>query len=152
MHQWTPDEIQRIVVNPFYAITVSPASVMDHEPRMSADMWIDANCIALDLDVPSWLRRVLMLLQQDEVSNDQAHPYHAVVIDPTFAVEHEPLIGEEEWVRANVSAMAQSGVRSWLETLLRVLRGEFVASPEEVRPQRASLHPRATRRPHVRRR
>jgi hypothetical protein len=152
MHQWTPDEIQRLVVNPFYAITVSPASVIDHAPRMSQDRWIDANCIALELDASSWLRRMLTLLQQDEVHDDQTHPYHAIVIDPTFAVEHEPLIGEEEWIRANLSAMAQSGMRSWLETLLRVLQGGYVASSEGARPQTAGLHPRARRRPHARRR
>ena len=148
MTHWTADDVQRIVVNPFYTLTVAAALVDDHEPRTSEDEWIATNSSALEQDPLGWLRRLLRLLQQSELTDDHANPYHAVVIAPIFAAEHETLIAEDDWLRANMLAVAQVGARTWLATLVRVLQGDYVPAPDDVAGRRgAGAPPRRVPRP-----
>jgi hypothetical protein len=132
MTQWTADDVLRIVVNPFYTLTVAAALVDDHEPRMSEDEWIATNSSALEQDPLAWLRRLLRLLQKSELTDDRMNPYHAVVIAPIFAAEHETLIAEDDWLQANVLTVAQVGASMWLATLVRVLQGDYVPAPGDV--------------------
>ena len=38
--QFTEDTLQRIIVNPFYAITVVPQLTQEHEPPMDEVEWV----------------------------------------------------------------------------------------------------------------
>jgi hypothetical protein len=148
MTQWTADDVLRIVVNPFYTLTVAAALVDDHEQRMSEDEWIATNSSALEQDPLAWLRCLLRLLQQSELTDDQTNPYHAVVIAPIFAAEHETLIAEDDWLRVNVLAVAQVGAPTWLATLVHVLQGDYVSAPDDVTGRRgAGAPPRRVPRP-----
>jgi len=142
MIQWTADNMLRIVVNPFYTLKVAAALVDNHEPQLSEDEWIATNSSALEQDPLAWLRRLLCLLQQSELTDDQANPYHAVVIAPIFAAEHETLIAEDDWLRANMLAVSQVGARMWLATLVRVLQGDYVPAPDDVTGRRGAGAPR----------
>src|SRR5258708_10030819 len=76
--QFTEDNKQRIIINPFYAITVAPQLTEEHEPPMGEEEWVEANASLMkEMGTERWLRQLL---------------------DPLFAVEHPPLIGRDMWV------------------------------------------------------
>ena len=38
--RFTEDSLQRIIINPFYAITVAPQLTREHEPPMGEAEWV----------------------------------------------------------------------------------------------------------------
>ncbi len=40
--QFTEDNLQRIIINPFYAITVAPQLTQEHEPPIDEAEWAQA--------------------------------------------------------------------------------------------------------------
>jgi hypothetical protein len=59
-----------------------------------------------------------------------SNPFYAIQIDPMLAEPHEPLTGEETWIRANVQSIEQLGPEAYLRNLLNVLKGNY-PKPEE---------------------
>jgi hypothetical protein len=59
------------------------------------------------------------------------NPIYAIEIAPTLAFEHEPMITEEEWIQANLRLLSEIGPEGYLRTLLNVLKGGYIAGPEE---------------------
>lgn len=53
-----------------------------------------------------------------------ANPYYAVVISKGLSEEHETIISEEDWVKANAKLIEEVGAEEWLPRLLSVLKGE----------------------------
>jgi hypothetical protein len=53
-----------------------------------------------------------------------ANPYYAIVIAKNLSEDHEPLIAEEDWVKANAKLIQEIGAEEWLHRLLDVLKGE----------------------------
>ena len=53
--------------------------------------------------------------------------------DDFFTTEHEPMISEEEWKKANTKLIEEIGPEKWLTLLLENLKGNFIKSvkPEE---------------------
>jgi len=43
VRHFTQDNLQRIIINPFYAITVAPQSTEEHEPPMGEAEWVQAS-------------------------------------------------------------------------------------------------------------
>ena len=43
MPHFTEDSLQRIIINPFYAITVAESLTEEHEPSMGEAEWVQAN-------------------------------------------------------------------------------------------------------------
>ena len=40
---FTEDNLQRIIINPFYAISIAPQLTEEHEPAMGKTEWVQAN-------------------------------------------------------------------------------------------------------------
>jgi hypothetical protein len=66
---FTEDNIQRIVINPFYAITVAPQLTQEHEPSMGEAEWVQANASLMrEMGCELWLRQLLDMLNGDMVT------------------------------------------------------------------------------------
>lgn len=61
---WRPDDINAILVNPFYAIEIHPALAEPHEPVIDEETWIKANVRAIDEQGGEvYLRNLLSVLK-----------------------------------------------------------------------------------------
>jgi hypothetical protein len=60
-----------------------------------------------------------------DVASMVANPFYAINIDEGLALPHEPLISEDDWVRANVSLIEELGPEAYLRNLLSVLKGNY---------------------------
>jgi hypothetical protein len=60
-----------------------------------------------------------------DITGTIANPFYAINIDEGLALPHEPMISEEEWVRANVKLIKELGPESYLRNLLSVLKGNY---------------------------
>ena len=69
---FTQDNLQRIIINPFYAITVAPHLTEEHEPAMNEAEWVQANASLLrEMRAASWLRQLLDVLNGDIVTAEE---------------------------------------------------------------------------------
>src|SRR5258708_3872675 len=130
--QFTEDNLQRIIINPFYAITVAPQLTQEHEPPMGEAEWVQANASLMRaMGSEWWLRQLLDVLEGKVGAPDQPiNPSRAVNIDPVFAAEHPPLIERDMWVEVNVMQIRNMGAEGWLRQLLDVLNGDIVTAEE----------------------
>jgi len=130
---FTEDNLQRIIINPFYAITVAAQLTEKHEPPMGEAEWVRTNAsLMVVMGSERWLRQLLDVLEgKADTPEKPIDPSQAVNIDPLFAVEHPPLIEREMWVDVNVMQIRNMGTEGWLRQLLDVLTGD-IATAEEV--------------------
>ncbi|MGP3943883.1 hypothetical protein [Streptomyces sp. 6N106] len=56
------------------------------------------------------------------------NPYNAIEIHPSLATPHELLMSEDDWVRAGVRLIEESGAEFALRALLRILKGDYVGA------------------------
>ncbi|MCK5027761.1 MAG: hypothetical protein KAS07_05070 [Candidatus Pacebacteria bacterium] len=64
-----------------------------------------------------------------EIRRIIVNPYYAIDIHPgLFDVGHPKLVDRKTWVKSNMNSIKGMGARKWLETLLDVLEGNYVAS------------------------
>jgi hypothetical protein len=63
-----------------------------------------------------------------DVASMVANPFYAINIDEGLALPHEPLISEEDWVRANVGLIEELGPEAYLRNLLSILKGNYPRS------------------------
>jgi len=138
---FTEDSLRRIIINPFYAITVAPQLTEEHEPAMDEAEWVRTNATLIgEIGAASWLRQLLDMLESNAgAPQGPINPSQAVNIDPLFAIEHPPLIEREMWVDANVMHIRDMGAEGWLQQLLDVLNGDIVTA-EEVESSPPSIH------------
>jgi hypothetical protein len=126
----TPEHVQGILINPFYAIQVAPELVKTHEPSMQDEEWITGNSSLIKKrGAEQWLITLLDVLQGN-TSHQLVNPYHVINIDPMFAVEHPPVWSKEQWIQGNVTLLPQLGTEQWLRLLLDVLEGDFVTAED----------------------
>ncbi len=132
MPHFTEDNLQRIIINPFYAITVAPQLAEEHEPPMGEAEWVQGNASLMEeLGSERWLRQLLDVLEGKAGAPDQPiNPSQAINIDPLFAAEHPPLIGRDMWVDVNIMQIRNMGTEEWLRQLLDVLNGDFLTAEE----------------------
>ena len=132
MPHFTEDNLRRIIINPFYAITVAPQLTQEHEPPMSEAEWVQANASLMrEMGTERWLRHLLDVLEgKAGAAEGPINPSQAVNIDPLFAAEHPPLIEREMWVDVNVMQIRNMGAEGWLRQLLDVLNGDIVTAEE----------------------
>ena len=72
MPHFTEDNLQRIIINPFYAITVAPQLTEEHEPPMSEAEWVQANASLMgEMGAERWLRQLLDVLNGDIVTAEE---------------------------------------------------------------------------------
>jgi hypothetical protein len=130
MGQVTPEHVQGILISPFYAIQVASELVEAHEPSMRDEEWITGNSSLIQkIGVEHWLVLLLDVLQGN-TPHELVNPYHAITIDPMFAVEHPPVWSKEQWIQGNVMLFPQLGTEQWLRLLLDVLEGDFVTAED----------------------
>jgi len=67
---------------------------------------------------------------EDNLQRIIINPFYAITVAPQLTQEHEPSMGEAEWVRANASLMREMGSERWLRQLLDVLNGDIVTAEE----------------------
>ncbi|HEX4145276.1 MAG TPA: hypothetical protein VHY91_17345 [Pirellulales bacterium] len=61
---WTPDDVRRILANPFYCINIDPRLATEHQPMISEDQWIDAAAKQIKRDgAEKFLRAMLKTLK-----------------------------------------------------------------------------------------
>jgi hypothetical protein len=129
---FTEDSLQRIIINPFYAITVAESLAEEHEPAMSEAEWVQANVSLIEkMGAARWLRQLLDVLGgKADASQGPIDPSQAANIDPLFATAHPPLIEREMWVEVNTKQIRNMGAEGWLRQLLDVLGGDIVTAED----------------------
>ena len=82
MPHFTEDNLQRIIINPFYAITVAPQLTKEHEPPMSEAEWVQANASLMrEMGSEQWLRQLLDVLEGEVAAPEQPINPYAVGLD-----------------------------------------------------------------------
>lgn len=132
MPNFTEEHLQRIIINPFYAITIASQLTEEHEPTMDETEWVRANAALMEeMGAARWLRQLLDVLEgKAGALGGRIDPSQAVTIDPLFATPHPPLIEREMWVEVNVMHIRNMGTEGWLRQLLDVLDGDIVTAEE----------------------
>ncbi len=54
-----------------------------------------------------------------------ANPFYAINIDEGLALPHEPMISEDDWIKANVNLINELGPEVYLRNLLSILKGNY---------------------------
>ena len=55
-----------------------------------------------------------------------ANPFYAINLDEDLAMPHEPLISEDDWIKANVPLIKELGPEAYLSrNLLSILKGNY---------------------------
>jgi hypothetical protein len=129
---FTEDNVQRIIINPFYAITVASQWTEEHGPPMGEAEWVRANASLMgEMGAERWLRQLLDVLEgKSDAPDGPINPYQTVNIDPLFATEHPALIERDMWIDVNVMQLGNMGPEVWLRQLLDVLDGDIVTAEE----------------------
>ena len=65
-----------------------------------------------------------------DVTGMVANPFYAITIDEMLTMPHEPMITEDEWIKANVQLIKQLGPEPYLRNLLSVLKGNYPKNPD----------------------
>jgi len=130
MAPFTEDNLQRIMINPFYALTVASHLTEEREPPMSEEEWVQVNALQiLDRGAELWLEQLVDVLEGKATPADErVNPYQAITIDPLFATEHPPIIEKAMWIEVNAMQIRSMGVQGWLRQLLDVLDGDIVTA------------------------
>jgi hypothetical protein len=129
---FTEDSLQRIIINPFYAISLATPLTQEHEPPLGEDEWVRVNVSLIEgMGGEQWLRQLLDVLEgKVDAAEQQINPFLAINIDPLFAIPHPPLIERGMWIDVNLKQMRNMGVEGWLRQLLDVLNGDVVMAGE----------------------
>ena len=114
MPHFTEDSLQRIIINPFYAITVAHSLTEEHEPRKDEAEWVHANASLMgEMGIATWLRQLLDALEgKAGVAEGSVNPFQAINIDPMFATEHPRLSSERYGSTSTQSTYATWGQRA----------------------------------------
>jgi hypothetical protein len=80
---FTEDNLQRIIINPFYALTIAPQLTEEHQPPMGEAAWVQANASLMrEMGAKRWLRHLLDVLEGKADAPEQPiNPSQAVNID-----------------------------------------------------------------------
>jgi hypothetical protein len=60
-----------------------------------------------------------------DVASMIANPFYAITIDEGLTLPHEPMISEDDWIKANVDLIKELGPEAYLRNLLSVLKGNY---------------------------
>jgi hypothetical protein len=62
--EWTESDVESMVVNPFYAVTIDATLAIEHEPIVSKSEWVKANLRVMEeIGAERWLYRLLDVLE-----------------------------------------------------------------------------------------
>ena len=72
---WTEEDVQAVLVNPIYAVTISPSLFGEHEPIVSRSQWVQANARLIEqIGAEAWLDRLLDVLASGGVTDEPTPP------------------------------------------------------------------------------
>lgn len=54
-----------------------------------------------------------------------ANPFYAINFDEGLSLPHEPMISEDDWIKANVKLISELGPEPYLRNLLSILKGNY---------------------------
>jgi hypothetical protein len=60
-----------------------------------------------------------------DITGIVADPFYAINIDQGLALPHEPMMGEGDWIKANVKLIRELGPGPYLRNLLSILKGNY---------------------------
>ncbi|HUY47816.1 MAG TPA: hypothetical protein VMV92_19145 [Streptosporangiaceae bacterium] len=60
-----------------------------------------------------------------DVASMIANPFYAITIDEGLTLPHEPMISEDDWIKANADLIKELGPEPYLRNLLSVLKGNY---------------------------
>jgi len=63
-------------------------------------------------------------VNENDAKKVLANPFYAITVNKLFTDEHEPIVSEEDWVKANAKLINEIGAEEWLNRLLSILKGE----------------------------
>ncbi len=59
--------LEDVMVNPFYAVNISPDLTAKHEPMVSKETWVKSNAQLIEkMGKEEWLNRLLLILESGE--------------------------------------------------------------------------------------
>jgi hypothetical protein len=62
--RWDKGDVQSVLINPVYAITIHRDLIGEHEPTVSQAQWIEANTKLIEqMGAEAWLKQLLAVLQ-----------------------------------------------------------------------------------------
>jgi hypothetical protein len=72
--QWGKESVAAMLMNPFYAITISEDLLGDHRPMVSQDQWVAANVQLIEqLGSEVYLRQLLTVLGAASLASQSKH-------------------------------------------------------------------------------
>ncbi len=125
MRPFTEDEAGRLLINPFYTVTLRDYLFKDRKLSGAKEDWVLLNSKLIeDMSADKWLIEFLDAISQKSSEydgHDIINPGHVVIVSDRLQGDHEPLVTHEAWIEANVKAMKEYGTDKWLWRLLDVL-------------------------------
>lgn len=59
--------LEDVMINPFYAVNISPDLIAKHEPMVSKDTWVKSNVQLIEkMGKEVWLNRLLLILESGQ--------------------------------------------------------------------------------------
>ncbi len=72
---WTEADVQAVLVNPFYAVSIAPSLCGEHEPLIDRAQWVQANARLIEqIGAEAWLERLLDVLASGRVADEPVPP------------------------------------------------------------------------------
>ena len=66
---WTEADVEAVLTNPFYAVSIAPSLVGEHEPLIDKALWVHANARRIEeVGAEAWLWRLLEVLETGGVT------------------------------------------------------------------------------------
>jgi hypothetical protein len=66
MDEGSRKDAEHVLINPFYAINITPDLMGEHDPLVSEAQWVAANKKLIEeIGVQAWLEKLLAVLQGD---------------------------------------------------------------------------------------
>ncbi len=66
MSVFSTNDLEKLLVSPFYCIQIDEDLTMEHEPLVSEELWIAANIVLIrEIGAEKWLLQLLEVLQGD---------------------------------------------------------------------------------------
>ena len=61
-----------------------------------------------------------------DITSMIANPFYAINIDEGLTLPHQPMISEDDWIKANVKLINELGPEPYLRSLLSILKGNYL--------------------------
>jgi len=69
--EFTEESLARMLISPFYAITIHPVFTQEHEPIVSEERWVKVNAKLMgELGAEVWLSKLLTVLKGGYVTSE----------------------------------------------------------------------------------